>query len=79
MDEQLAGAYGFASLSLQVALLNLFVLKGVLTTQEIAEVTTLAASSVEATIATSPSPETARIAHQCLAGIAESWAARAKG
>lgn len=79
MDEQLAGAYGFASLSLQVALLNLFVLKGVLTTQEIAEVTALAANSVEATIATSPSPETARIAQQCLAGIAESWAARAKG
>ena len=33
MDEHIAGAYGFAALSLQVALLNLFVLKGVLTTQ----------------------------------------------
>ncbi len=79
MDEQLAGAYGFASLSLQVALLNLFVLKGVLTTQDVADVTALAASSVESAIATSPSPEMTRIAQQCLAGIAESWSARAKG
>lgn len=79
MDEQLAGAYGFASLSLQVALLNLLVLKGVVTTAEVADVTALAASSVESTIDSSPSPETMRIAQQCLAGIAESWAARAKG
>ncbi len=79
MDEQLAGAYGFASLSLQVALLNLFVLKGVLTTQEVAEVVTLAAGSVESASANSPSPEMMRIAQQCLSGIAESWAARAKG
>jgi hypothetical protein len=79
MDENLAGAYGFAALSLQVAMMNLFVLKGVFTTQEIAEVTALAAGSVEQAITTSASPEMTRIAQQCLAGIAESWAARAKG
>ena len=79
MDEQLAGAYGFASLSLQVALLNLFVLKGVLTTQEVAEVAALAAGSVEQAAGNSPSPDMMRIAQQCLAGIAESWSARAKG
>lgn len=79
MDDQIAGAYGFASLSLQVALLNLLVLKGVITTAEAADVTALAAQSVESTIATSPSPDTARIAEQCLASIAQSWAARARG
>lgn len=79
MDEQLAGAYGFAALSLQVALLNMFVLKGVLTTQDVADVTALAASSVESAIPNSPTPEMMRIAQQCLAGIAQSWEARAKG
>jgi hypothetical protein len=79
MDENLAGAYGFASLSLQVALLNLFVLKGILTTTEVAEVTTLAAGSVEQAGAKSSSPEMTAIARQCLEGIAQSFAARAKG
>ncbi len=79
MDENVAGAYGFAALSLQVALLILFVLKGILTTQEVAEVTTLAASSVDQAIANSSSPEATTIARQCLEGIAQSFAARAKG
>lgn len=79
MDDNLAGAYGFASLSLQVALLNLFVLKGVLTTTEVAEVTTLAADSVEQAAAKSSSPEMTMMARQCLEGIAQSFAARAKG
>ena len=79
MDENLAGAYGFASLSLQVALLNLFVLKGLLTTSEVAEVVTLAAESVEQAAAKSESPEMTNIARQCLDGIAQSFAARAKG
>ena len=80
MDEnQLAGAYGFAALSLEVALLNLFVLKGILTTSEVAEVTTLAAGSVEQAAANSSSPEMTDIARQCLEGIAQSFAARAKG
>lgn len=79
MDEHVAGAYGFAALSLQVAMLNLFVLKGVFTTQEVAEVTTLAASSVGSAVAGSSSPEMTQIAQQCLEGIAQSWAARAKG
>ncbi|HEX9463036.1 MAG TPA: hypothetical protein VGB82_10600 [Alphaproteobacteria bacterium] len=79
MDENLAGAYGFASLSLQVALLNLFVLKGILTTTEVAEVTTLAADSVEQAASKSSSPEMTMMARQCLEGIAQSFAARAKG
>ncbi len=79
MNDNLAGGYGFASLSLQVALLNLFVLKGILTTTEVAEVTTLAAGSVELATANSSSPEMAAIARQCLEGIAQSFAARAKG
>jgi hypothetical protein len=80
MDENnLAGGYGFAALSLQVALLNLFVLKGILTTTEVAEVTTLAAGSVEQAAAKSSSPEMAEVARQCLDGIAQSFAARAKG
>jgi hypothetical protein len=79
MDDQIAGAYGFAALSLQIAILNAFVAKGLFTTAEIAEVTALAASSVESAVASSSTPEMTQVAQQCLQGIAESWARRAQG
>lgn len=79
MDDQIAGAYGFAALSLQIAILNAFVAKELFTTPEIAEVTALAASSVESAMASSSTPEMTPVAEQCLQGVVESWALRAQG
>ena len=76
MDEQIAGAYGFAALSLQIAVLNALVMKGVFTTVEVAEITALAAESVAQAKDAGNAPEMNTIAQQCLAGIAESWAKR---
>lgn len=75
-DHVLSGAYGFASLSLQIAILNALVMKGIMTTSELADVTALAAQSVGSATANATSPEMMQIAQQCLAGIAESWAKR---
>ncbi len=76
MDDHIAGAYGFAALSLQIAVLNALVMKGVFTTTEVAEITALAAESVAQAKDAGSTPEVNTIAHQCLAGIAESWGKR---
>ena len=78
MDDQIAGAYGFAALSLQIAVLNALVMKGVFTTAEVADITALAAQSVGQARDAGGTPEVNTIAEQCLAGIAESWAKRAQ-
>ncbi len=76
MDDRIAGAYGFAALSLQIAALNALVMTGVFTTSEVAEVTALAAENVAQAQDAGGTPEISTMARQGLAGIAESWAKR---
>lgn len=78
LDTKTAAAYGFAGVLLHSAVLQALVEKNVLTIQEVATLTAGAARMADGGAPMTVLPETAALAQQMLAGLAQSWAKRAR-
>jgi|HubBroStandDraft_1064217.scaffolds.fasta_scaffold2625447_1 hypothetical protein len=78
LDDKTAAAYGFAGVLLHSAVLQALVEKNVLTIQEVATLTAGAARMADGASPVACLPETAALAQKMLAGLAQSWAKRAR-
>ncbi|MEJ0069718.1 MAG: hypothetical protein WDO24_14410 [Pseudomonadota bacterium] len=78
LDVQTAAAYGFAGVLLHSAVLQALVEKNLLTIQEVATLTANAARVADDAVPVPSLPQMTALAQKMLAGLAESWAKRAR-
>jgi hypothetical protein len=78
LNVQTAAAYGFAGVLLHSAVLQALVEKNLLTIQEVATLTAKAAQVADEAVPVPALPQMTAMAQRMLAGLAESWAKRAR-